>query len=350
MRVGLAIYGDISNRSGGYLYDRMLVKHLLEHGDEVEIVTVPGQCRTSSIISNYSPLLLRRFTELDLDVLVEDELCHHSLCLINNRLKKAASCPLIGLFHFLACRAEPNRGKAHRHEVVERRFASTLDGCIFNSAGTAEAVRHLLPGCQGIIARPGRDHIHPMQTIRKRSSRLKVLFIGNIAPEKGLDVLIEAMAALPNERFFLEVAGPALDPEYLMYVHSLIERRSMQCSVRFWGWVAEGERENLMSKADVLVVPSFFEGYGLVFVEAMACGLPVIAPLCGGANEIVREGREGFLVRAGDAAAISGHLRNLEEDTNLWEEMGDNARKRYHELPTWDEEMSKARSYLRSFL
>jgi glycosyltransferase involved in cell wall biosynthesis len=344
--VGLAVYHDLSIRSGGYFYDRMMVEHLRKRGDEVKVVSIPGTCNGASLINNINPALFRQLSSLDIDILIEDELCHHSLCLLNTRLRKEVDFPLIGLFHYLASSSEWNPIKAHRHQVVERRFLKSLDGCIFNSIGTKDAASQLASLPAWVVARPGKDHVQPKEFVREPTLPLNLLYLGNVTPEKGLHVLITALASIPREMFKLEVGGPITDPSYLDYLWSLIEKFCLHEAVRFRGWVPEDERQQLMERADLLLVPSYFEGYGLAIVEAMAYGLPVIAPLHGGAKDIITSGQEGFLVGPGDQAAISRILSMVLEDPKILMMMSKKARNRYDALPTWGDEMGKVRSFL----
>jgi glycosyltransferase involved in cell wall biosynthesis len=350
LRVGLVIYGDLTGRSGGYLYDRMLVDHLEGRGDNVEVVGIPGRCGGLSLLKNVDPGLLDRLTGLEVDILVEDELCHHALCLLNARLKRDASYPLVGLVHHLSCLAEGRRDRAHRHEVIERRFLSSVDGYIFNSVATAKCVQGFVPHAQGVVARPGKDHVLPRTVERTFSGTLAVLYVGNILPHKGLDILIKAVSRLPRGQVTVDVAGPAVDHRYLREVTSLIEHHGLKEEVRFHGWVDTEERDALMDKAHILVAPSRMEGYGLIFVEAMACGLPAIAPAVGGASENITHGHEGFLVAPGDHQALASYLAELDGDRELLKTMSHRARRRFDALPTWGEEMGRAREYLLSMV
>jgi glycosyltransferase involved in cell wall biosynthesis len=131
-------------------------------------------------------------------------------------------------------------------------------------------------------------------------------------------------------------------------VRSLIDRYGLSDQVRFHGWLDDGTRDALMDRCHLLAVPSYHEGYGLVFVEAMASGLPVIAPSSGGAREVITHMREGFLVDPGDHQAIARHLQELDRDRGLLERMSAAAQARFENLPTWKDEMERARAHLLS--
>jgi glycosyltransferase involved in cell wall biosynthesis len=347
LKVGLVIYGPLEGQSGGYLYDRRLVRHLEDSGDHVEVVSLPPRSSELSVLDNLDPRLLRRLRALDVDVLVEDELGHPSLCLLNGRLKKNVGYPVVGLVHHLACRAETCSGKALRHRATERRFLQGLDGLICNSEATRRSIQELVPHLDGAVAYPGRDHIVACAKERPvRPGALRIIYLGNLLPHKGLDVLVRAMAVLPRGRFRLEVVGSPSDPAYHEMIWDMLVRWGLDEEVRFHGRLPDRERDEVLDACHVLAVPSFHEGYGLVFVEALARGLPVIAPASGGAGEVIAHGREGFLVGPGDHQAVSAHLLELGDDRVRLHEMSQAARRRFDVLPTWGAEMGKARDHL----
>lgn len=345
MKAGLIIYGDLGTPTGGYLYDSMLVRHLRSRGDTVEVISIPPRGGGAALMDNLDPRLLHRMLELDADVLLQDELNHTSLCLMNERFRRSSDIPIVPIVHHLAWLAERHPSRAARHRVLEQRYLGTADGFIFNSWATRASVMELTPGAEGAVAHPGKEHVVPAPPHPRSEGPLRVLYLGNILPHKGLDVLVRAIAALPRSAVRLEVVGAPLDPAYLLSVGNLVASEDLGDSVRFHGRLADGERDEIMRSCDVLALPSFHEGYGLVIVEALAAGLPVVAPASGGAREIISDGREGFLVRGGDAGGVASALRRL-LGPEARSEMSSRARSRFEHLPSWETEMSRARAYL----
>ena len=101
MRIGLVIYGNLDTLSGGYLYDRKLVEFLRDEGDEVEIISIPWRNYAAHLTDNFSPSLLGRLDSPNFDVLIQDELNHPSLFLLNRRLKSLVNYPIISIVHHL---------------------------------------------------------------------------------------------------------------------------------------------------------------------------------------------------------------------------------------------------------
>ncbi len=345
MKVGLVIYGELGTPTGGYFYDRMLVEHLRSRGDGVEVVSMLPRGAGMGLLDNLDPRLLRRLLELDVDVLLQDELNHPSLCLMNERYRRSSDTPMISIVHHLACVAERCASRAAGHRALERRYLRTVDGFIFNSWATRASVLEMVPGAEGVVAHPGKDHVVPGARSREGGGPLVVLYLGNILPHKGLDVLMGAIASLPRGSVRLEVVGAPLDPAYLLSIGGMVASEGLEGIVSFYGRLSDAERDEMMRSADALALPSYHEGYGLAIVEAMAAGLPVIAPASGGAKEIISHGREGFLVRGGDVEGIASSLRDL-LDPALRREMSERARRRFDRLPSWVTEMGRARAYI----
>jgi len=91
MRIGLLIFGSLDTVSGGYLYDRQLVRYLEAQGDHVQVVSIPWRNYPKHLFDNLSTDLFNRLLNLPVDILLQDELNHPSLFYLNQRLKKAAS-------------------------------------------------------------------------------------------------------------------------------------------------------------------------------------------------------------------------------------------------------------------
>lgn len=286
--------------------------------------------------------------DLEADVLLQDELNHPSLCLLNHRIRRSLGIPIVSLVHHLSADAERCPSRAAGRRALERRYLRSVDGFIFNSEATRRAVLTQSPCADGTVARPGRDHVVPPVRVHERNGPFTALYLGNIVPHKGLDLLVRAIGALPPGAVRLEVAGSALDDTFLRSVRNLVDDIGLNDQVRFLGRVTYEDRTALLTSSHVLVVPSFHEGYGLVIVEAMAFGLLVIAPISDKAEEILTDGREGLLVRPGDVQGLVASLRALSGDTSLREPMYLQPRERFDSLPIWREELGKAREYLLS--
>jgi hypothetical protein len=135
MRIGFIIYGTLDTLSGGYLYDRRLVDYLRSQGDTVEITSLPWRNYASHLIDNFRFKLPK-----NLDILIQDELNHPSL-IFANRVKHPY--PIVSLVHHLRCSELRPTWQNAFYRLVEKRYLESVDGFIFNSETTKNAVHEV---------------------------------------------------------------------------------------------------------------------------------------------------------------------------------------------------------------
>lgn len=128
------------------------------------------------------------------------------------------------------------------------------------------------------------------------TDRLKILFVGRFDRQKGLDVLLNAVEPLGERVSVRAVGGPVVDKDWSHYPRLPF--------VDYLGWLHRDDVAAQMAAADLLVVPSRWEGFGLVAVEALRASLPVVAASVGGLTEILDHGQYGFLFPAGDSLTL----------------------------------------------
>ena len=146
------------------------------------------------------------------------------------------------------------------------------------------------------------DAFHIVSTSKKNEIK-RLLFVGELAPRKGITYLLKALGLLKNKRkdFILDIVGyGSHEEEYKKLAWNL----GISSIVRFGGRKNKKEVAELMQKCDFLILPSLYEPFGVVLIEAMACGKPVISTLSGGPKEFVNEKR-GILVPPGDPEALA---------------------------------------------
>jgi D-inositol-3-phosphate glycosyltransferase len=157
--------------------------------------------------------------------------------------------------------------------------------------------------------------------------RPRVLFVGRLAPIKGLDTLVDAIALLRARRSPAELLIVGGDADEALEGHEAhlrrrIERGGLGGSVRLLGRQSQQRLRTYFVAADLMVLPSYYESFGMVALEAMACGIPVVASRVGGLTTTVRDGVTGSLVPEGDAAALADRLEELLADPDRRERMG----------------------------
>lgn len=348
MKIGLVIYGSLDTLSGGYLYDRKLVEFLRRQGDTVEIISLPWRSYPAHLMDN----LHVRLPE-NVDILIQDELNHPSLIAAN---WKKHPCPVISLVHHLRCSELRPGWQNTFYRLIEQKYLQSVDGFIFNSKTTEHVVNELVGnGKPAVVAYPPTDRFgSPLseQDIIERSKIpvLRILFLGNVIYRKGLHTLLDAVQSLTSEVTVDVIGSLDSEPAYTKQIRSSIARNNLSSCVSLHGPL---DREPLIEKltsAHVLVVPSSYEGFGIVYLEGMCFGLPGIGTTAGAAGEIIEPGTTGYLLTPGDSTALAAYIRSLAEDRGLLRRLSLNARERYLRQPSWEETAAKIRSFLKSFL
>jgi len=357
MKIALVIYGSLDTLSGGYLYDRRLVEYLNRCGDSVEIISIPWRDYARHLADNFSPGLIRHLERLDVDVLLEDELNHPSLILANRRLKRRRVYPIISIVHHLRSSELRPAWQNRFYRWIEHAYLESADGFIFNSRNTQATVQALAgPGRPAVVAYPAADHIVPKidedEIVRRahRPGPVHLLFVGNVIRRKGLRTVLAALSRLPGDAFTLEVVGSlSVDGGYAAAIRRQIAELSLEASVHLHGALGEAELTLQFRRAQVFVLPSSYEGFGIVYLEGMGFGLPCIATTAGAASEIIDDGQTGFLISPENPQALAACLGRLAADRKLLRRMSLAARRRYNLHPTWEQTAAKIRDYLLTF-
>ncbi len=287
-------------------------------------------------------------------MLLQDELNHPSLFRLNRILRKRVSYPVISIVHHLrSCELHwlLNR-RFYRH--VERKYLDSVDGFIFNSHTTRSEVEALIgTGKPGTVAYPGKDHFASFATPDQIAERvdqpgpLKIVFLGNVIPRKGLHTLLEALSRLPKGTWQLDVVGElGMDRRYAGAIRRQIAKAGLVDSVKLRGFLPDSGVADRLSQSHLLAVPSSYEGFGIIYLEAMGFGLPVIAAGTGAARELIVHEKEGLLVNPGCADAITTSIQALIQDRHRLLQMSLRALERHECFPTWEQSAARIRQFL----
>lgn len=148
---------------------------------------------------------------------------------------------------------------------------------------------------------------------RHEAGTITFLFCGQMIARKGVDRLLAAFATLPENARLLLVGRDAQLPEMLATLNGATRAR-----VRYAGFQAPGDLPRFFAQADVFVLPSRHDGWGVVVNQALGAGLPVIATdQVGAADDLVRDGENGFIVPAGDVGALAAAMRRYTTEPAL---------------------------------
>jgi glycosyltransferase involved in cell wall biosynthesis len=345
VKIGFLIYGSLDTLSGGYLYDRKLVEYLRDQGEVVEIISLPWRNYAAHLTDNIHFRL-----PPDLDLLIQDELNHPSLLSANAAPRPY---PVISLVHHLRCSEERPSLQNWIFRVIERRYLNSVDGFIFNSQTTKSVVHGLIEDEKPyIVAYPPTDRFgEPMwqdEVVARahQAGPIRILFLGNVIHRKGLHTLLEAISFQPSAFNLDVVGGLQAEPGYASAMQEKATALGLQSMVHFHGPLDHAILIAKLKFAQVLIVPSSYEGYGIAYLEGMAFGLPAIGTTTGAASEIITDGETGCLIKPNDPKALFNRLSNLENDRDLLAQMSIQALERYRQQPRWEETAGQLRNFL----
>ena len=181
------------------------------------------------------------------------------------------------------------------------------------------------------------------------NGKFKILFVGRHIERKGICYLIEAAKHLPRDKFEIRIVGVGDLTEQLKQQAALLDERretkderTQSASIIFTGKLSPEDLANEYKTANVFTLPAIVdhkgdtEGLGVVLIEAMELGLPIVASNVGGIPDVVVDGESGILVPEKDPAALADAFKRLEADPTLIQKLLAGARKRIEECFTWD--------------
>jgi glycosyltransferase involved in cell wall biosynthesis len=337
--VTFAVPGSLDQPTGGYKYDRRVIAGLRQRGCQVDVIdlgdgfprpppetvhaALPRLCRVPA----GQPIVVDGLALGVLpDVAAALRSTHRLIALVHHPLA-------------LESGLTPEEVAALRDS--ERAALAAVSRVVV----TSPATRRVLVADYGVpkeiitVALPGTEDAAGAAVMRKRpgetvNQTINLLAVGAVVPRKGYDVLIEALNQLSDLDWQLVIAGDCKrDRATAAELVTTIARKRLEPRVYLAGAVSEHELAALYREADVFVLASRFEGYGMAYAEAIAQGLPVIGTRVGAVPDTV-PADAGILVPPGDAAALAAALRAMIADAGLRERCSDAARKA--PMPTWE--------------
>ena len=261
---------------------------------------------------------------------------------VAGQLKRAWSIPFVHMFHTLgvlknSVNRNPEEKEPQGRLKVEKAIMSTADCLIAPSPWEMEQmIQNHAPSSKVQVIPCGVDLslFKPIPALKAKkilglSEREFILFVGRIDAIKGIDVLIQAVNHLSRkplkgkQELGLIIIGGELDEDphaesqEMRKLREMVSQMKLQEKVAFWG----AQRQDLLpyfySAAKALVLPSRYESFGMVALEAMACGTPVIASKVGGLQYTVENGKTGFLIPEGNWRALADRIQEVIENPSL---------------------------------
>ncbi|WP_256300845.1 glycosyltransferase family 4 protein [Haloarchaeobius salinus] len=349
MQLGLVLYGELDTTTGGFRYDRRLVEELRAAGETVTVHELPWYDYHRGLWAGLrgTPPDLERY-----DVVLQDELAHPTLVGWNRRVDSET--PIVSIVHHLRASERWSPLRQRWYSAVERAYLRSVDAVVTTSHDTARTVR--AHGYDGPlhVGQPAGDRFDdrttPAPTVIERRAidgPLRIVAVGSVVPRKNVHGLIDAVAAVPDCE--LTVVG-ALDaaPDYAERLQRQVTAAGIDDRVTFTGFLPDADLADRLAAAHLLAVPSRHEGFGIVYLEAMGFGLPVIASAAGGAGDVVVDGENGYLVSPDDPDTLRERLARLADDRELLVRLGTAAADTAARQPSYTATTTGLRAFLRS--
>ena len=318
---------------------------IVQLGDSVRVIHVKAgpYHKTKATLHAYIPEFLGNLSSFQRSDATTYDLIHSHYWLsgrVGMILSRRWDVPHVVTFHTLAktkMRARAGEREPELRVPVEQRVMNDADAIVVSTEeeredlvrlyGKSPSNVHVIPaGVDLDLFRPS-DKARAREVLGLREKKV-MLYVGRIEPLKGLDLLIGAFAALEDitDTRLVVVGGKPGDDSELDRLALTADRLGIGEKVTFTGAVPQADLPTYYNACDVLVLPSYYESFGLVALEAMACGTPVLVSRVGGLKTFVREGETGYLVPWHCPEPFTQRLEILLTNPRLGEMMGRAAR------------------------
>ena len=330
-----AIPGDINSRTGGYIYERRLLEGLRARGHDVAHLHLPA-----SFPEPTAPDMAAARALLEA-VPPERPLILDGFVFGAGEGLERVRAPIVGMVHHpLALEAGLDADlRAHLRATERANVARaahllvpsphTRDILIAQYGARPDRITVALPG----VDRPRRPH-------RPEDPPL-LLSVGILHPRKGHDVLLDALARVADLKWRAVIVGEPLDPGHAAALEARRDALGLGGRVTFAGEISQDRLESLYAAATVFALATRYEGYGMVFAEAVVRGLPVVATRAGAVPDTVPEGA-GLLAPPEDPAAFAAALREAISDGDARARLAAAARAASGRLPRWEDTAARA--------
>ncbi|MCU0490764.1 MAG: glycosyltransferase family 4 protein [Chloroflexaceae bacterium] len=341
MHIAFITVGDTARLTGGYLYHARVFAGLPSHGIQVTEVVASGASLAQQLAAAASFGI--QFDPRPFDVLVVDALAR-AVCAPWLDAWRAQR-PLVAMVHELPSIANNSPDEQEREAPLlraDRLIAVSRHGQhLLEQRGVPpERIRVVSGGCDGagvFIAEDAESAEKKTETsMPSVPSVANILCVAQWIPRKGIASLVRAWGGQPRPGALLELIGEAdADAAYAAEVRAALAAAHPAAPVLVHGPVSDAALTAAYRRASLFALPSRYEGYGIVYAEALRHGLPVLACDVGPVPELV--GGAGLLVPPDDDTALAAALSRLLTDAELRMRLSAAARARAASLPTWDD-------------
>lgn len=339
-----AVPGDPATASGGYGYDRRVASELRRAGWDVDWLRLPDAFPMPDARALRQACDLLAAQPVGVPLLIDG--------LALGAMPEAGAAagdarPLVALVHHpLALESGLEARQAAALRATERRALAAVRRVITTSRSTAAVLRddYAVPAARIAVAPPGTDPAPP--STGSGSGETRLLSVGMLVPRKGHDLLVDALAQLRHLPWRLTIVGDdTRDPATAQALRARIAAAGLDGRIALTGAVDVATLEALWAGADVFVLASRHEGYGMAYAEAVARGLAVIGTTAGAIAEAV-PAAAGLLVPPDDVAALRGALERMISDDTARARCAAGARAAAVVQPRWSDTAARVAEVL----
>lgn len=337
----LIVPGPLDARTGGSIYDRRMAAGLLEHGWVVDVHELDGDFPHPSADDREEAARVLADIPDGTTVLV-DGLAFGAMP--EEAEREAERLRFVALVHLpLAQEIGIDRETATRLEASERRALMAARLAVVTGQRTVDAlVGYGVKRDHIALVEPGTDRAPIARG--SQGTHLNLLSVATLSPGKGHEILFRALATLPHQNWRLTCAGSTERyPATVERLSAMLRALDMEDRVALVGEVDDAALAACYDSADLFVLATLHETYGMAVAEALAHGLPVISSATGAIVDLVGPGNDaaGLLVPPGDAKSLADALALVLADSRLREQLADGARQARERLPRWDASFAK---------
>ena len=341
----LIVPGSIETRTGGYEYDRRIAAGLRHRGWTVVVRELDGSFpRPSTADLHRASLVLAEIA--DGTTVLVDGLAFSAVPEIVER--ECRRLTLAAVIHMpLAAETGLTPDQSRQAESSERRALAGAQLVIATGRPTVEAMRRYgVPSHRLMLIEPGTDPA-PLARGSGEASVAHLLCVAAITPGKGHAALFRALASIERRDWRLTCVGSLnRSPETVQGCLELLRQTGIEDRVTMAGGVDADDLPAAYDRADLFVLATLHETYGMVVAEALARGLPIVASDTGAIADLVGD-EAGIVVPPGDERALAHALRSA-LDPRVREKLAAGARRRRERLRSWDDAVAGMESALRS--
>jgi len=348
MKIAFIIPGDINLPTGGYRYDKEIINAWKNSGVEVELINFVGNYPFPSEKEQQTAIdSIKNFPKADIAV-IDGLLGGASPDFIK---LLAQHIPVTALIHHPLCLENGlDEGTAKKLEASEKQGLEFVKNIITTSPATAKTVSELFQF--------KTDQIHTVLPGVTRgefakgsvNSTVNLLCVGSVIKRKGHRFLLEALSQIKHLDWQLDCYGSTeFDKNLFAELNEMLKTNKLSEKIKFHGAVSDAELEAAYLSADIFVLPSLYEGYGMVYAEAIVRGLPVIATNAGAIPQTVPK-TCGILIEPENSKMLKQAIEQLISDSELRDQYRNATIREEPNFPTWQKSAHQFAAILKEAL